>query len=188
MTDDGAERGFERKSAWIVDLDGTLAVRGDRDAFDWRRVGEDQPNLAVVIAVQAIALHPAVDVILAISGRDERSRLATEIWMRSQNVPFEELIMRPAHDVRPDHIMKEHLYRDRIEPRYSVVGVLDDRDQVVAMWRRIGLPCFQVAAGDFCAGWFWIANPVEAGPAPRLRQPSPRRLAMMPTAGKRQRE
>jgi hypothetical protein len=145
----GAERDSERKSAWIVDLDGTLAVRGDRGSYDWRRVGEDQPNFAVVIAVQAIALHPAIDVILAISGRDERSRLATTIWMRSHDVPFDELIMRPAHDVRPDHVVKEHLYSDRIEPRFSVLGVFDDRDQVVAMWRRIGLPCFQVAAGDF---------------------------------------
>jgi hypothetical protein len=27
--------------------------------------------------------------------------------------------------------------------------VFDDRDKVVAMWRRRGIPCFQVAPGDF---------------------------------------
>jgi hypothetical protein len=27
--------------------------------------------------------------------------------------------------------------------------VLDDRDQVVTMWRGLGLTCLQVAPGDF---------------------------------------
>jgi hypothetical protein len=27
--------------------------------------------------------------------------------------------------------------------------IFDDRDRVVAMWRSLGIPCFQVAKGDF---------------------------------------
>ena len=30
-----------------------------------------------------------------------------------------------------------------------MVGVFDDRDQVVQMWRSLGLTVFQVADGDF---------------------------------------
>ena len=30
-----------------------------------------------------------------------------------------------------------------------LVAVFDDRDRVVAMWSAAGVPCFQVAAGEF---------------------------------------
>ena len=30
---------------WIVDIDGTVAIMGDRSPFDWARVGEDLPNI-----------------------------------------------------------------------------------------------------------------------------------------------
>jgi hypothetical protein len=33
--------------------------------------------------------------------------------------------------------------------RRRLVAVFDDRDKVVAMWRSMGVPCFQVAPGDF---------------------------------------
>lgn len=34
-------------------------------------------------------------------------------------------------------------------PRERIAMVFDDRDKVVAMWRRQGLTCLQVAPGDF---------------------------------------
>jgi pimeloyl-ACP methyl ester carboxylesterase len=36
-----------------------------------------------------------------------------------------------------------------IRDRWRVVGVFDDRQQVVRMWRALGLTVFQVAEGDF---------------------------------------
>ena len=30
-----------------------------------------------------------------------------------------------------------------------LIAVFEDRDRVVAMWRDAGVPCFQVAPGDF---------------------------------------
>ncbi|KAB1900519.1 5'-hydroxyl kinase, partial [Micromonospora sp. AMSO31t] len=36
-----------------------------------------------------------------------------------------------------------------IKDRYRVVGVFDDRQQVVRMWRSLDLTVFQVAEGDF---------------------------------------
>ena len=38
---------------------------------------------------------------------------------------------------------------EHIEPFYDVLCVLDDRDQVVRMWRHRGLTCLQVAPGNF---------------------------------------
>ena len=31
----------------------------------------------------------------------------------------------------------------------NVLGVFEDRDRVVKMWRDLGITCFQVAEGDF---------------------------------------
>jgi hypothetical protein len=57
--------------------------------------------------------------------------------------------MRARGDGRPDEIVKKELYRKRVAPRWKVTAVLDDRDKVVRMWRRIGLTVLQVAEGDF---------------------------------------
>jgi hypothetical protein len=41
------------------------------------------------------------------------------------------------------------LYDTFVKDNYKVLLVLDDRDQVVRMWRELGLTCFQVDYGDF---------------------------------------
>lgn len=136
------------RRAVIVDIDGTLAIRsGDRSPFDWSRVGEDTPNPAVVELVRILddPFH-----IILMSGRDESCRLQTEMWLDAQLVPFDELYMRPANDNRKDSLLKAELYRTHILNRYEVAFVIDDRTQVVRMWRDVlGLTVFQVADGDF---------------------------------------
>ncbi len=57
--------------------------------------------------------------------------------------------MRAAHDDRADAVIKREIYDKEIGPRFDVLCVLDDRDQVVRMWRGLGLVCLQVAPGDF---------------------------------------
>ncbi|MBX7135372.1 MAG: hypothetical protein K1X67_22100 [Fimbriimonadaceae bacterium] len=138
-----------RPNAWMVDVDGTLALNVHRDPYDWRAAADDAPNLAVVTASQALAAHPSVAAIIVISGREERARDITAKWLKSKGVHHDLLLMRPNGDSRPDEVVKEELFRRHVESSYSVVGVLDDRDRVVRMWRRIGLVCFQVADGSF---------------------------------------
>lgn len=135
--------------AWIVDLDGTLALHTSRDPYDWRRAHTDEPNHPVVMVVQALAAHPEVSAIIAISGREEKSRQVTADWLTDWGVPYDELLMRANGDYRPDEVIKEEIYRQDLQPRFSVAAVIDDRDRVVRMWRRIGLACFQVAEGAF---------------------------------------
>ena len=38
---------------------------------------------------------------------------------------------------------------NHINGKYNVLGVFDDRDQVVSVWRSLGLTCFQVNWGNF---------------------------------------
>jgi len=139
----------EKLQVWLVDVDGTLALSPHRDPYDWRSADKDLPNAPVITAVQALSAHPEVSSIVAVSGRNEIARGLTETWLSLHNVPFSELFMRADGDFRPDDLVKEELFRRHIEPRYHVIGAIDDRDRVVKMWRRLGLVCFQVAEGDF---------------------------------------
>lgn len=132
--------------AVMVDLDGTLAHMDGRSPFEWHRVGEDRPDIAVRELVQALALTRPV---IVMSGRDETCRTETATWLHKHRIPYDELFMRPAGDQRKDSIVKLELFREHVADRYAIQFVLDDRDQVVEMWRRIGLPCFQVAPGAF---------------------------------------
>jgi hypothetical protein len=137
------------KPAVIVDIDGTLALRtGDRSPYDWDRVGEDEPHPPVIELVQLIAAAGRHAVIL-MSGRDEVCRWQTEMWLDAQGVRFDELWMRAERDNRKDSVVKEELYWQHIHGRYQVSWVIDDRRQVVTMWRRLGLTVLQCADGDF---------------------------------------
>jgi hypothetical protein len=59
------------------------------------------------------------------------------------------LHMRAANDYRKDDELKFDFYKKYVKDKYFIHYVIDDRNQVVDMWRRIGLTCFQVAPGDF---------------------------------------
>jgi predicted kinase len=134
--------------AMLVDIDGTVALMGDRSPYDWHRVGEDLPNPAVITAVRA--MHAAGNAIIFCSGRDEVCRPETEAWLELYvGVRYEALFMRPEGDGRKDAVVKREIFDSEIRDTWRIVGVFDDRQQVVRMWRALGLTVFQVAEGDF---------------------------------------
>lgn len=137
---------MNKPQAIIVDVDGTLALMGDRSPYDWSRVGEDKPNEVIVELV--IQLSKRYKIII-VSGRDGSCFAATLGWLRTYCVPYEKFLIRTVGNNEKDSIVKERIYRKEIEPFYDVQFVLDDRDQVVKMWRSLGLTCFQVADGNF---------------------------------------
>ncbi|MGN9813599.1 phosphatase domain-containing protein [Micromonospora sp. BQ11] len=132
----------------LVDIDGTVALNVSRSPYDMTRVGEDEPNPAVIAAVRA--MHAAGYGVVFCSGRDASARAATEAWLdRHVKVPYLALHLRAVGDSRKDSIVKREIYEREVADRYRVVGVFDDRMQVVRMWRELGLTVFQVADGDF---------------------------------------
>jgi predicted kinase len=134
--------------AVVVDIDGTVALMGDRSPYDWPQVGFDAPNLAVIAAVRA--MHTAGNAVVFCTGRDDEARAETEAWLDLYvGVPYEGLFMRPPGDNRKDAIVKKEIFETEIRDRWRIVGVFDDRRQVVRMWRELGLTVFQVAEGDF---------------------------------------
>ncbi|MFJ3923430.1 AAA family ATPase [Streptomyces sp. NPDC090022] len=135
-------------AAVMCDIDGTLAIRGDRGPYDFSRCDEDVLNESVSRALSAFRRADG-DAVVLLSGRGEEHRAKTEEWLRRHEVPYDELWMRAASDGRRDDIVKAELFDRHVRHRYAVRVSLDDRDRVVAIWRRMGLPTWQVNYGNF---------------------------------------
>lgn len=134
--------------AVMIDIDGTVAMMAGRSPYDESRVHEDRPNEAVIKTVRAMA--GAGYRAIFCSGRTDACRDATLTWLNEHvQVPIEGLFMRKSGDTRKDSIVKLELFNENIRYEYNVLGVFDDRAQVVAAWRSIGLTVFAVAEGDF---------------------------------------
>lgn len=132
-------------AAVVCDLDGTLALLNGRSPYDASTCEQDLLNPAV-----AAIVHSLRDVtLLLLSGREDKHRPQTERWLATHGIPYVELHMRPTGDMRKDSIVKLEIFEREVRPRFNVQFVLDDRNQVVEMWRSLGITCLQVAEGDF---------------------------------------
>lgn len=135
----------------LVDIDGTIAHNDDvRGFFEWDKVDLDTPHQDVINLLLMMMSHGVIPVFM--SGRDEVCRQKTADWITKYvgvENPF--LFMRSQGDMRKDSIVKYELYMKHIHnhPYWSVSYVLDDRFQVVRMWRALGLRCLSVANGLF---------------------------------------
>ncbi len=139
----------------LVDMDGTLAdvahrvhhVRG-RGKKNWpaffRGMIHDQPN--AIVAAWVKNLRPEYTIVI-LSGRPSNYARETVAWLKKYQIPFDHLLMRPAGDHRPDHIVKKELMATL--PKEQIAFVIDDRASVCRMWRDEGLRVFQVAEGNF---------------------------------------
>lgn len=132
----------------IFDIDGTLAKMNGRGAFEWHRVGEDSVNYPI----QQIA-HMMYDrgfKIIIFTGRDGICLPQTMKWLDDNEISYHELFCRPKGNSEKDSIIKRRLFEDHIRGKYYCEMVIDDRNQVVDMWRKeLGLTCLQVDYGDF---------------------------------------
>lgn len=133
-------------NAIIVDIDGTLAIRQNRNPFDWKKVGQDRPNQPIVDLVLNLMKDHRI---ILVSGRDEVCRDETSLWLQNNGIGACPLFMRPRDNNEKDSIIKRRIYDEHIKPHFNVKYVIDDRNQVVEMWRELGLTCLQVAEGDF---------------------------------------
>lgn len=140
-----------KPKAIICDVDGTVALRGSRGPYDLTRVSEDKPNLFVISAVFGAWMVTGYQLIFT-SGREEIALHDTREWLESEfcGTGFL-LLMRGIGDQRPDDAVKQEML-DKISETYDVFGAFDDRNRVVDMWRRNGIPTMQVCSredGDF---------------------------------------
>lgn len=139
----------KKEKAILVDVDGTIAVnKSGRSPYDMTRLLEDTPNIPVCELVKEF--HQKGYTVLVASGREDCGRKDTELWLERNEIPYKHLFMRKTGDNRKDFIIKEEIYHQHIKQEYDVRYVLDDRRQVVEVWRhKLQLCCLQVAFGDF---------------------------------------
>jgi FMN phosphatase YigB (HAD superfamily) len=142
----------------LFDIDGTLAdiehrrSHLEQDRPDWKsfnaEMGADTPKGPVVSLYRSLWTAANFEIIL-VSGRNERSRALTEQWLIWNEIPFGQILMRQDGDNRADHIVKEEILHDLQRAGKVIEFVIDDRQQVVDMWRRNGITCLQCDVGDF---------------------------------------
>ena len=134
--------------AIICDLDGTLALMDDRNPFDASRAENDRLNSPVATTLRLYKENGYQ--VLLVSGRSESYRTPTIKFLANHRILYDVLWMRPQDNYKKDSIIKREIYDQYIRDQYAVELVLDDRDQVVDMWRKqLQLPCFQVFYGKF---------------------------------------
>jgi len=147
---------------YVFDIDGTLADCSHRihlinsEKKDWRAffatVSDDKPiEHMIELAKRLWATAPLVFV----SGRSDECQNDTSLWLEQQGFGFVKqskpryLYMRRAGDHRPDHLIKSEILDELLRDGFQPIMAFDDRNQVVKMWRERGIPCAQVAEGDF---------------------------------------
>lgn len=141
----------------IIDLDGTLCDNRHRLHYiekkpkDWNaynaHMSEDSVNEWCEILIRAFC-RDGFD-ILAVTGRDTSACEVTGNWYIDKWLPIDRLFMRQVNDHRPDYVIKEEILKNEILPFWEVVFAIDDRQQVIDMWRRNGIVALQCAKGDF---------------------------------------
>ena len=141
------------------DIDGTIADLTHRRQFvasqpkNWAAfeasMSEDKPIHWVIDFVNMF-WHNGAEVVM-MSGRGRQNLEVTEAWLDTFGVCYDNIYTRAEGDYRKDSIVKKELYHqawiDYGEKDPDLI--LDDRTQVVNMWRDLGLNCIQVAWGDF---------------------------------------
>ncbi len=142
---------------YIFDIDGTLADCSHRlphiqkTPKDWRSFFaaciDDKPITHIITLAQHLADAGAV--IVYVSGRSDEVREETVDWLYRHGAPGGSLYMRRAGDHRNDDVLKAELLAAVKADGFIPIMAFDDRDRVVATWRANGVPCAQVADGDF---------------------------------------
>jgi hypothetical protein len=129
----------------------------DWDAFHAACVDDTpiQPVIELLNTLLTAGPYNDANDIWVFSGRSDAVEAQTLTWLAEHTWLDRghhnwQLKMRPASDYTLDDQLKESwLHAMTPEDRARLVMTFDDRDRVVAMWRRNGVVCAQVAPGDF---------------------------------------
>lgn len=146
----------------LCDIDGTAAninhrrhwVEGKKEGkkVHWptffKEMVNDTPNAWCQELLKA--LNRAGHEIVFVSGRPDDYRADTEEWLEKhyKDVHWSSLYMRPAGNYDQDYLIKERIYDAEFADK-EILFVIDDRQQVVDMWRKRGLTVLQCDEGAF---------------------------------------
>jgi predicted kinase len=124
----------------IVDCDGTLALFGEKNPYS-RDFINDTLNVPIANLINN------KNVIL-VSGREDKYRDETELWLYNNMITYITLYMRKTGYSRKDYVIKQEIYDNYIKGKYNVTYVIDDRLQTCRMWYQNGLTVLRVGDPD----------------------------------------
>lgn len=142
----------------LIDIDGTLADTTHRHKYiqsepkDWASFYgaclDDAPIAPTIRLVKAL-FESRLFVCAYVTGRPESTRRDTEEWLKRQGLPTGPIAMRVYGDHRPDYSVKREAIERLRANGWDPVLAIEDRRQVVDMYRAEGLICLQCAEGNF---------------------------------------
>ena len=138
----------------IIDIDGTLCDLTHRlhyiqkEPKDWESfhadLMADKPITQMINLVNR--MYQDYQIILC-TGRMERTRVQTILWMSNYGVCFDHMYMRTDDDHRLDTIIKPEMFTS--EELAQAVIAIDDRARTIKMWRELGLIGLLCSEGNF---------------------------------------
>ena len=144
-----------KKHVVIVDIDGTIAHHDEtmRGHLEYEKADGDAPIEDIIELVKILDWDYEV---VFFTGREDRVEALTILWIGKymrMGIGSDRLYMRKTGDRRPDYVVKQ----EQLERYFKNTGydfddiwlVLEDRDQMVKMWRDLGLTCLQVCDGAY---------------------------------------
>jgi hypothetical protein len=141
-------------TAVIIDLNGCLGDCTHRDFFlqkkprEWgnffKHMMNDKPVDLVHRFCNAQKEHPFFSKVIIITGSPESYKDECMIWLRENQVEFDELIMRPNGNFKKGKDWKKEVVQNDLKLRYDVVLALDDKEECAEMYCSIGVPCWLV--------------------------------------------
>lgn len=149
---------FKPRRCIIVDLDGTTCDNKHRQHHmvgakkNWKAFFDAIPGDTLVPEIKwmidLVFRHTDVGIILA-TGRPSQTGDMTKEWLASNGVPYTYLMMRAEGDGTSDSTCKKNMLKSIREMGFDPFLCIDDRPEVVAMWRENGVPVWQPDATDW---------------------------------------
>lgn len=149
----------------LCDIDGTAAniehrrhfvEKKDSNKVNWQKFFKEMVHDTPNEWCQQLlgAMYEGGHQIIFVTGRPDDYREETRLWLRQhyQHILFKELYMRPKGNTEQDYVIKERIYDECFVTNgleKEILFVVDDRKQVVDMWRRRGLTVLQCDIGNF---------------------------------------
>lgn len=139
-----------KKKYIVFDLDGTLAnidhrlhyISGEKK--DWNSFFEACHDDDIIESTVHLCrlTHTFLGGVVILTGRSETVREKTENWLKKYHIEYENLIMRPERDFRPDHEFKYEWAKNLGFEK--IWFVFEDRQSVIDMWKKNNIFCFQI--------------------------------------------
>ena len=133
------------KKIILCDIDGTIADNDHRQHFlqgkkDWdgffSELINDEPIIKIIKKINAY--HDAGKNIIFLTGRPERYRYSTTLWLK-ENFDFEfKLLMRKNSDYRNKLEVKEEIFNENFSSN-DIECIFDNDEDLIKMWNEKGI-------------------------------------------------